>query len=316
MGNDLSPKEVLRDKPEPGQLSIWWLGQAGFLLKGNRGPILAIDPYLSNDALRSHGIQRIMPIPMAPSKLPAGLVLISHWHADHLDPVTVRAQKDRTHVQVVGPPSCMYYCRGWGIPDSRLHAITTDQTIRFDGCEVRAVYARHMFPGALCEDAIGYLIDLGDVRIYHTGDTEYDVRLRFLQEAHVDIMLTCINGAGNNLDTQEAAWFASRVKPRLLIPMHIGMFDSDPICDLDEFIRIYSRLADDHHVVVPEVGKRILFKGWREGRIIRKNKNQFSKAGTYGTDSPKAAFYVQASRIESARQMHNELQKLFLSSEM
>jgi L-ascorbate 6-phosphate lactonase len=31
-----------------GSLTLWWLGQAGFLIKSPSGKIVVIDPYLSN----------------------------------------------------------------------------------------------------------------------------------------------------------------------------------------------------------------------------------------------------------------------------
>jgi L-ascorbate 6-phosphate lactonase len=32
----------------PGALTLWWLGQAGFILKSPAGKIVALDPYLSD----------------------------------------------------------------------------------------------------------------------------------------------------------------------------------------------------------------------------------------------------------------------------
>ena len=32
----------------PGRITLWWLGQAGFLVKTPAGKLVAIDPYLSN----------------------------------------------------------------------------------------------------------------------------------------------------------------------------------------------------------------------------------------------------------------------------
>src|SRR5947208_2485879 len=61
--------------------------------------------------------------------------------------------------------------------------------------EIRATAApaHHDVPGMLTEDAVGYLLDLGGVRLYHSGDTEYDHTMRAMAHANVDVMLVCIN---------------------------------------------------------------------------------------------------------------------------
>jgi L-ascorbate 6-phosphate lactonase len=260
----ITPHDVRRDSVNAGQVAIWWLGQAGFLFKSVQGQVVAIDPYLSNSCLVSHGLQRRIPVPISPLDIPAELILISHWHPDHLDPETIRPLNQLPDVHIVGPASCIRRCQAWGVSDDRLHALKWGETFLYQDVSVTSVMARHMNPGALCEDASGYLIDLGGIRVYHTGDTEYDVGLRSLAHSDVDIMLTCCTGTGRTLDAQEAAWLASRVRPRLLIPMHFGMFDysNDPSATDDpmDLIGVYRRLVDDPRVVIPQVGKRILFE--------------------------------------------------------
>jgi L-ascorbate 6-phosphate lactonase len=258
---EMTPDAVKKVELQPDQVAVWWLGQAGFLLKGSQGPAVAIDPYLSNSCLMSHGIQRRIPVPILPSDLPAELILASHWHPDHLDPETIRPLRERSNVHILGPHSCVRRCRAWGIPENRLHALGWGETFSYAGVRVTAVVARHMNPGALCEDANGYLVDVGKVRVYHTGDTEYDVRLRYLAGADIDVMLSCFTGTGSTLDAQEAAWLASRVRPTWLVPMHFGMFDysDDPAATDDpaKLIQVYRRLVDEPRVVVPEVGRCI-----------------------------------------------------------
>ena len=72
-------------RPEPGEIGIFWLGQAGFLLKNSKGEILAIDPYLSDAVERICGLKRMMMAVMEPEELNPDYVLISHHDEDHLD---------------------------------------------------------------------------------------------------------------------------------------------------------------------------------------------------------------------------------------
>ena len=79
----------------PGSLAVWWLGQAGFLLKSPGGVLAALDPYLSDScgpATREMGFDsfRAYPPPLPPAEL-AGIDLyaVTHSHQDHLDPETL-----------------------------------------------------------------------------------------------------------------------------------------------------------------------------------------------------------------------------------
>ena len=79
----------------PRQITLWWLGQAGFIIKSPAGKILALDPYLSNSCKKigdavGFKMDRLVPPPLEPQDL-AGidLYLLTHSHQDHLDPETL-----------------------------------------------------------------------------------------------------------------------------------------------------------------------------------------------------------------------------------
>ncbi len=114
-------------------------------------------------------------------------------------------------------------------------------------------------------DAIGLLIEAEGLRIYHTGDTEYDLRLRALaydKERPIDIMLTVINGAGGNMNAHEAALLAWHIKPRVVIPMHHILwkdFSGGEQATLDPtlFADTYRRLGGTGQVRLLDVGEGI-----------------------------------------------------------
>ena len=111
------------------------------------------------------------------------------------------------------------------MPGARVTAISQGQTQVFRDVTITAVPARHEsgIPGWEVPDAIGLLIEAEGLRIYHTGDTEYDLRLRALafdKSRPIDVMMTVINGAGGNMNAHEAALLAWHIKPKILIPMH------------------------------------------------------------------------------------------------
>src|SRR4029077_15736841 len=103
------------------------------------------------------------------------------------------------------PPSGQSRLLGWLVPRQRVTAISAGQTHTFRDVRITAVPARHE-SGTLgweVPDAIGLLIEAEGVRLYHTGDTEYDLRLRALaydKTRPIDAMMVVINGAGGNMN--------------------------------------------------------------------------------------------------------------------
>ena len=71
--------------PKEGEVAIFWLGQAGFLLKNSKDEVLAVDPYLSDAVERICGLKRLMMPVMEPEELNPDVLVISHHDEDHLD---------------------------------------------------------------------------------------------------------------------------------------------------------------------------------------------------------------------------------------
>src|SRR3954465_1920613 len=86
-------------------VSLNWLGQAGFIARGASGSV-AFDPYLSDQCLHEHGLVRQMAAPTSPTGLSADVVLISHWHPDHLD-LDSAAEFVASGAVIIAPPSCI-----------------------------------------------------------------------------------------------------------------------------------------------------------------------------------------------------------------
>ena len=65
------------------------------------------------------------------------------------------------------------------------------------------------------------------IKMYFSGDTEYNERLEDLKGYNIDIMFICINGKLGNMNVKEAIRLTERVAPRVGVPMHYGMFESN-----------------------------------------------------------------------------------------
>ncbi len=194
--------------------TVRWLGQGGFLFTlGEK--TLVIDPYLSDSVAQTDHFRRMPPVPVSPEALRCDLVLCTHDHQDHLDPDTI----DRTDLPLyAGPGSCVRHFRALGIEESRIRTLNAGDTLALGNARLTGLFARHT------EDSIGALIDYQGLRLYVTGDTEYDERLLEVRKHRVDILFVCINGRLGNMNAQDAARAAAGIGCRLAVPMHYGMF--------------------------------------------------------------------------------------------
>lgn len=210
------------------------LSQAGFVLSAD-GTSLLIDAFLAPrpDLL-------VQPIPPA-SLTGMTAILATHEHRDHLDmislPGLVSASPD---ARVIVPAPLTDKAGTVASPDHVIGALV-DQEIRVGAARIHPIPARH---GVTMADAygfgleqsggryrfLGYVIELGGVRVYHSGDTiRYDGMAQRLRDLRVDLACLPINGRTperearglvGNLDHAEAAHLAADAGIPAMIPMH------------------------------------------------------------------------------------------------
>jgi L-ascorbate 6-phosphate lactonase len=227
------------------QVGIWWLGGAGFVLKSTTGRTVAIDPYLSDSLDHTYQWKRLpgSPAPLAPSELHVDLVLATHAHEDHLDPETIPDMARHSRAMLAGPEMCAQLMREWGIPAERIVQIDRGQTRTIAGVPVTAVLAHHVSPaGAQTPDAVGYVLDLDGIMVYHTGDSLYHSQLIGVRSLHPQVLLVCINGQYGNMNPEEAARLTVELDPAVVIPMHWGLVAENTV-DPGEFVTALASLA-------------------------------------------------------------------------
>ena len=223
-----------------GEAALSWFGQASFAARGG-GVTVLFDPFLSPYDGRLHDS------PLAPEEaVGIDVVLCSHEHVDHLDVPSIgaiaSASPDATFVV---PSPIVDMVTEAGVPGERVVGVQPGDPIDVGGLWVRAVPACH---GVTMDDAygfgdtlsdglirfVGFVVDLGGVRIYHAGDTiHFDGMETLLQPLGIDVALLPINGRDaeregrgivGNLDHREAAWLGSQIGAGVLIPMHYDLF--------------------------------------------------------------------------------------------
>ncbi len=185
-------------------LSFQWLGQDGFLIRN--GKTIIIDPFKVQSKTEK-----------------ADLLLISHEHFDHLSTDDIKkVTSDRT--VLVASTSCKEGLSKMKFKDSRF--LRPREKVNLEGVMIEAVPAYNVNkfrePGKPFhprEDAkLGFLIQIGGVRVYHAGDTDFIPEMKGLI---TDLALLPVSGT-YVMTAQEAASAAEAIKPKLAIPMHFG----------------------------------------------------------------------------------------------
>lgn len=208
-----------RMRVRSGTIACAWLGQAGFLMKTPRGLTVMIDPYFSDECEKQEGLKRLFAPPITAEELQPDLLLVTHGHLDHFDEPTIRTFASGGRTMLVATPSCTARASLLGWQPAKLRSLRPGQSATKGGCHVTATFARHTLP-----DAVGYLVTIEGIRLWHSGDTEYDQRLRALATKKLDFAFMCINGGGGNMNALEAALLAWQLEPRAAVPMHYGMW--------------------------------------------------------------------------------------------
>ena len=63
--------------------------------------------------------------------------------------------------------------------------------------------------------------------MYFSGDTEYNEKLEDLKKYNIDVMFICINGKLGNMNVDEAVKLTEIINPKVGVPTHYGMFESN-----------------------------------------------------------------------------------------
>jgi L-ascorbate metabolism protein UlaG (beta-lactamase superfamily) len=224
---------------QAASVGLFWLGQAGFLIR-HENLRVAIDPYLS-DYLgkkyrgRDKPHDRLMQSPLTVKDLDGiNYVLCTHRHSDHMDPETLPAISElHPECRFVVPSAEMDYAIKLGLPRERLMGINAGNTISLSTeCCVSAIAAAHETIETNSHGDhryLGYLLKLGSLTLYHSGDTvPYPGLEECLKSKIIDLALLPINGRGRgvsgNFTFEEATALCRSLNIPLMIPHHFGMF--------------------------------------------------------------------------------------------
>lgn len=242
LSDDAFLSDVRAAPARPGLLHLWWLGQSGFLVQHD-GRFLLMDPYLSDSLTRKYAGTDTPHVRMSdrvvdPSRLGfVAAVTCSHAHTDHMDPETIGPiLAANPAVKLLIPEAVRTAAaQRLGVEGSLLLGMSDGAQRRVAGFTIRGIPSAHdelETDSAGNHFAMGYVLEAGGWRIYHSGDTRlYDGLAERLAAFDLDIGLLPINGwspgrrVKGNLDIDESVALGLAAGMRLVVPHHFDMFE-------------------------------------------------------------------------------------------
>ncbi len=206
--------------------NISWLGQSGIKIKYAERRIY-FDPYKlsASDS--------------------ADLLLITHDHGDHLSPQDI--QKILTPQTIlIAPQSCRKSVQDFVVAERVLMQAGDQKEVA--GFSIHAVPAYNIKKTRFhpkSKQYLGYVITVGDVTIYHAGDTE---RIPEMKSIDCDIALLPLGQTYTMDSVEQAAAAAKDVQAKVAIPIHYGLYEGKP-ADAQTFKEL---LKDQIQVIIKE----------------------------------------------------------------
>jgi L-ascorbate 6-phosphate lactonase len=287
-------REIIADvdqtKPLAGTAAVWFIGQAGFIVKFPSGTVCYIDPWISDLA----GSARAYPIPLDPQLVThCDILLTSHDHGDHIDADADPIIMERSPQAVwVAPRGAEALVRTLGGTPERTIFLRGDDVTTVKGVRITSLPSSHY--GFFSEDRytaeeeayyatipaqvpaekedkerfIGFVLECDGLTIYHAGDNNgYKGFLeRLARWPRFDLMLLPINGRDwfreqirviGNFTPREAAQVAHRANAALLVPYHHDGFTGNSEYP-DVLVRYTQTDGPRVPVKVLNVGDRLL----------------------------------------------------------
>jgi L-ascorbate metabolism protein UlaG (beta-lactamase superfamily) len=244
---------------------LWWLGQSGFLLQWN-GKRILIDPYLSNSLTKKYATTekphtRMSELVVRPELLKnISIVTSSHNHTDHLDAETLLpVLKNNPSLKFVIPEANRNFVADrLKCAKEFLVGLNDGSVVTVNGFTFHGIPAKH---NEIERDEngnsrfMGYVIEFGKYKIYHSGDTLlFEEMVELLKPFKVDVALLPINGndsarkVAGNLNCKEAAELAKAINAKVVIPCHYDMFTFNT-ADVNNFIAEAEKINQPYKIL-------------------------------------------------------------------
>jgi len=150
----------------------------------------------------------------------ADLILISHTHADHMDPAILKTLKKDSTIILTSPAVADTLNGVVGV----IETVSNGEKKTFLGIEIEAVPMYNLVLGAGSGKPFhhkgignGYVLNFGDTRVYFSGDTECIPEMKALK--NISVAFVAMNPP-RTMPTAEAAACVQAFKPKIVYAYH------------------------------------------------------------------------------------------------
>jgi L-ascorbate 6-phosphate lactonase len=206
-------------------LAVWWVGNAGWLIKSDN-VLIGVDLDLSTAG-------KLAPPVITAEQLAAELdvAFATHHHGDHCNIPTIKALSEGPRTTFVLPRPCLSRTEKLGIAAARIIMPEPGKPLEIKGIKVEPVHAIHgnqEFTVLTREpdfiDSIryncGYVFNIAGKRFLHPGDS-------ILTEQHLvqkDIDVLFVSPTVHNMYLDRSMILINRLQPAYIFPQHFGTY--------------------------------------------------------------------------------------------
>lgn len=184
VNNEIMPtvheEELIEDEIA---INLTYMGRASVRIDISDGRVIYIDPY-AGSASQYEDL--------------ADLVLVTHQHSDH-NVISKTKLKEE------------------GIKISCPFDIKAGDIVEYGDIKIQAVSAYNSYHTA--SSSCGFVITIGDIVIYHSGDTSTTDQMPEMKELTIDYALLCMDGF-YNMGPEEAMTVSDLIGAQAVIPIH------------------------------------------------------------------------------------------------
>lgn len=263
-------QQAVAQAPPGGGVEVTYLANEGFLLAAGESRVLI-------DALFTDGLGGYPVLPE--EKLRAveegsdgfsgvDLALATHYHADHFDPDSVgRFLLRNPGAKFVSTPQAVEKVRGslgsgFAAVADRVSALSPEvgerESIVKAGIRVTALNLHHGLSRRPLVEHLGFLIELGGLKLLHLGDTEVsraEMSVYGLGEEGIDVAFVPywrLLGSGSDLE---------EIRPRHVVAMHVPHRGApldyfSPASNRDALLRLLGESCDGVWVASESMASR------------------------------------------------------------
>lgn len=220
-------QDILSSHVIKGNIAVFFTGQAGYIIKGSDGTLVAVDLYLSDCCARLADFKRLMPRLLDATDIAFDVIICTHEHADHLDVDALPMMTTNGSPIVYLNKEGAEIMAGFNITNN-IKIMKTGDIYNEGSLKIEAVYCDH---GTGAPNAVGLVLTMDGKTVYIAGDTAYrpemisgEKAISDIASRKIDLMAAPINGAFGNLNEEEAVMLCGIIKPRLMTPYHYWNF--------------------------------------------------------------------------------------------